>query len=211
MRTTLRPVFVLAAVTAAAQTPAVQTVRGAPFTALVESQTSQTLADGNTITRRSTAQLARDSEGRTRREQASAVFITDPVAGFAFVLDTAKQIALRTPISIAPNAPATLLPTATTDLGIRTLHETTAAGTRVVRAIPAGEQGNDHPIDIATEAWYSQELHTVVETTTTDPRIGFSTWKLTGIKRDEPPRSFFEVPAGYSVTDAAQKASPQRQ
>ena len=44
-------------------------VKGAPYSAQAISETTQTLADGNRITRKSTTLVYRDSEGRTRREQ----------------------------------------------------------------------------------------------------------------------------------------------
>jgi hypothetical protein len=67
-------------------------VKGAPYTANAVTETTQTLADGNRIVNKTTAVLARDSEGRTRREesfpkvgglQANAskvVMINDPAA-----------------------------------------------------------------------------------------------------------------------------------
>ena len=47
-----------------------KTVKGAPYSAATETEISQPLADGNRISSRSTGFVARDSEGRTRREQA---------------------------------------------------------------------------------------------------------------------------------------------
>ena len=43
-------------------------VTGAPFSASFTAQTTQTLADGNKIVRNSNGAIARDSEGRVRRE-----------------------------------------------------------------------------------------------------------------------------------------------
>ncbi len=44
-------------------------VKGAPYSAEAVTESNQVLSDGNRISRRSTAKLYRDSEGRTRREQ----------------------------------------------------------------------------------------------------------------------------------------------
>lgn len=44
-------------------------VKGAPYTATAVTETTQTLSDGNHIVHKNTASLARDSEGRTRREE----------------------------------------------------------------------------------------------------------------------------------------------
>src|SRR5260370_41682116 len=69
-----------------AATVQMKVVKGMPFSATVVTESTQTLADGNRISRKSTALVVRDSEGRTRREQklvgtnASIIFIQDPVA-----------------------------------------------------------------------------------------------------------------------------------
>ena len=43
-------------------------VKGAPYSARTVTETTQTLADGNRIVRRTEGAVYRDSEGRTRRE-----------------------------------------------------------------------------------------------------------------------------------------------
>ncbi len=76
-------------------------VKGAPFSAVAVSETTQTLADGNHITRTTQTNLYRDSQGRFRKEVTlsaigplaasgqprSFVEINDPVAGAAYVLE----------------------------------------------------------------------------------------------------------------------------
>ena len=44
-------------------------VKGSPFSAEAVSESVQMLADGNRITRKTTASMYRDSQGRTRREE----------------------------------------------------------------------------------------------------------------------------------------------
>src|SRR5512134_1730879 len=46
-----------------------EVVRGAPFSAEATTELIQELRDGNRIEQRSTVSIARDSTGRTRREQ----------------------------------------------------------------------------------------------------------------------------------------------
>lgn len=65
--------------------------------------------------------------------------------------------------------------------------------------IPAGQIGNERPIEIVSQRWYSPELQTVVMTRNADPRTGETVYKLTGISRAEPPHSLFEVPPDYTV------------
>src|SRR5215831_8976486 len=84
-------------------------VTGAPYSAIALTETSQTLSDGNEITRRIETKVYRDGEGRTRREQTldtlakytaadepyRIVFIDDPVAGLQFTLDPRTHTAHR--------------------------------------------------------------------------------------------------------------------
>jgi hypothetical protein len=44
-------------------------------------------------------------------------------------------------------------------------------------------------------------LHVNILLRHTDPRTGLQTVALSNIKREEPPLSFFEVPADYKVVD----------
>ena len=74
-----------------------------------------------------------------------------------------------------------------------------AEGTRSTFTIPAGEIGNDQPLNTISERWYSNELKTVVLTTRKDPRSGESNYKLTNLRRSEPSPQLFEVPSGYKI------------
>ena len=87
-------------------------VKGKPYSAEAVTETSQALADGNRITRKMSASVYRDGEGRTRREQtlgmigpfkpqgAPPVTITieDPVAGVHYLLDPQGKVAVKLPL-----------------------------------------------------------------------------------------------------------------
>src|SRR5712692_10392644 len=80
-------------------------ITGAPYTATVSTEMTQVLGDGNRIDNKTTASLARDSQGRTRREETMGmvgpwqvngpklVFINDPTSQTNYVLDPDKQTA----------------------------------------------------------------------------------------------------------------------
>src|SRR5215469_16257938 len=87
----------LTANVATAQPFPAKLVRGRPFTADAIIQTDQTLADGSHIVNQQSVAAARDSEGRTYREETFAspatdgsapktAFISDPVAKVSYVL-----------------------------------------------------------------------------------------------------------------------------
>jgi hypothetical protein len=91
----------------------------------------------------------------------------------------------------------------TEPLGKRIIEGIEAEGTRSILTIPAGQIGNDLPIQIVSERWYSPELETVILSKHSDPRFAETTYRLTGISRSEPSKSLFEVPADYTVKEGA--------
>ena len=86
-------------------------------------------------------------------------------------------------------------------LGKQTIEGVEAEGTRTTVTIAAGEIGNERPIQIVSERWYSPELELVVMTRHSDPRTGETTYKLTNINRSEPAKSLFEVPSDYTIKE----------
>jgi hypothetical protein len=85
----------------AERVPLEKSVKGAPYSAEIVTETNQTLADGNRISRRTTGRVYRDSEGRIRREEdrgsgTVAIAIVDGVAGVSYSLDPESHIAWRT-------------------------------------------------------------------------------------------------------------------
>ncbi len=108
--------------------------------------------------------------------------------------------------SIAPSAVAGFSPvsvtkyeTRTEELGVQNIEGIDAAGTRTITTIPAGAIGNERPIEVIYEKWYSNELQLVVMSKHTDPRFGEQTYRLANIVRSEPDASLFEVPVGYKM------------
>jgi hypothetical protein len=96
-----------------ARVPFEKAMKGAPYSAEMVIESSQTLPDGNRINRKTTGAVYRDGEGRTRREEdvnvrtatpngfvssvRKTISIVDPVAGYSYSLDPEKKIAWRTP------------------------------------------------------------------------------------------------------------------
>jgi len=206
-------------------------VTGAPYSAVAITETRQTLADGNTISRKVQANVFRDSQGRTRRETtltgvgplaatgASRTFVRiyDPVAGTAFVLHQDTKVAekLRVPPG-GRKSPANLQGKFNArmqeeiangslkkeDLGVQTINGISAQGTRFTRTIPAGQAGNAKPIVITNERWYSPDLQIVIKTVRNDPRFGETAYTVTNIQKQEPAAALFAVPSDYTVKQA---------
>lgn len=230
-------------------------VTGAPYSATAVTETTQILGDGNRIVNKMESQVARDGQGRTRRQETMSnvgplatnapkmAFINDPVGKVSYVLDmtdkTAQVVKLPPPgqgphtlaMTVAPDA-AQAKATAeagaiqkrviiaggssgveqrvwvnnddprqvkTESLGTQTIEGVSATGTRTTRTIPAGEIGNERPLEITSEVWTSPDLQMVVLSKRNDPRMGETVYKLTNIQRAEPDPSLFQVPSGFTT------------
>ena len=188
-------------------TSTIKAVRNLPFTAQTKTETIQALPDSGRVVRTTEAVLTRDSEGRTRREQTGTgiVFLHDPVLGLAWVIDTHAETARQYVIPAAVENQKRDSSPQTEPLDTTVIEGLTTSGSRLIRDLPAGEAGNDRPIRVTSEAWYSAELQLVLSSHTLDPRTGETTYNVTGIVRAEPDRALFQVPAGYRIQSPAGK------
>ncbi len=204
-------------------------ITGAPFSASATAETKQTLSDGTTISRTVQTNLFRDAQGRVRREVTmpavgplaasgtprTFIMIQDPVAGAGYMLDPSKKVAHKMPQhahggSGADSPDAAHERTQRGDnanvikesLGTQTINGVSAQGTRYTRTIPAGQVGNDKPLTIVKEEWYSPDLQIVVQSKHSDPFTGTATYTVTNIQRTAPNATLFSVPSGYTVSDA---------
>jgi hypothetical protein len=86
-------------------------------------------------------------------------------------------------------------------LGSKIIEGVQADGTRTTITIPAGQMGNDRPIDIIDEQWRSSELQVTVLSKHSDPRMGETVYSLTNVSRSEPSPTLFQVPPDYTIKD----------
>lgn len=209
-------------------------VKGMPLTADVVNTHVQHLQDGNKITNEETSHFYRDSEGRTRRENKlvlpghegdapTMIMINDPVAHTHFVLNTVRKSANEIGGGRAQgkeagdvmfirkkgedqgvNGPQAQNETKE-DLGTQTIEGVLAKGTRTSHVIPAGKIGNEKPITVTTESWYSDEVGMDVLRIHKDPWSGEVTTKVTNIRRGEPDASLFTPPADYKLEKGNQR------
>jgi len=245
-----------------------QTVKGAPYSAVEVTESTQVLADGTRIHNESQVSVYRDSEGRMRRETPDGVTIWDPVTNASYFLNPKDQSVRKLRMlmyntfdkSVAndnvryevrstnggvtsvmvngqPVDPSTLkglplppppdarvgtfegqvfltgeavankmartkkTPGNTESLGKQTVAGLPSDGTRTTTTLEAGAIGNDRPIQIVAESWYSPELQTVVMSKHNDPRTGEEAFHLVNVSRTEPPAYLFQVPAGYQSSE----------
>jgi hypothetical protein len=86
-------------------------------------------------------------------------------------------------------------------LGRQSMEGLTVEGTRETLTIEAGSIGNDRPIQVLTERWYSPDLQLVVSSRHADPRSGEETLRLTNVRRGEPGVDRFQPSAAYKLVD----------
>jgi hypothetical protein len=222
-----------------------RTVKNAPFSADIVTESTQSLPDGNHIRQSSTVKMYRDTDGRTRREQStqlgglsdstnmpSLIFIHDPVGGVSLALNTKDKTGSRAAIAAghgpgggmgrgpqpqgqrdqaaarAHRTPANNPNLKTESLGSRSFDGVMAEGRRTTMTIPAGRMGNELPIQIVTETWYSSELQATLYQKRTDPRSGEVVTRFSNISRNEPSRTLFDAPPDYKVTEAGARRGP---
>ena len=86
-------------------------------------------------------------------------------------------------------------------LGTQTIEGVLAEGTRSTITIAAGQIGNERPIEIVSERWFSPELKTLVLSKQSDPRFGDTTYRLSNIVLGNPEASLFEVPSDFQIVE----------
>jgi hypothetical protein len=220
-----------------------EVVTNAPYTATAVTETTQILGDGNKIVNKTSSSVARDSQGRTRRETTFSrlgplqvespkmIFINDPTTHTQYILKnggegtkvvrgeagwsvkpeiielhstrtkTLKEKMIVTSRGVAEDQPGkeSTEQVKHEDLGTQSIEGVSAEGKRETVTIPAGQIGNERPIEIVSETWYSPELHTMVVRKHSDPRVGETVFRLTEIKRTEPDAALFQAPAGMKM------------
>jgi hypothetical protein len=193
-------------------------LRDAPFAAEIVIENTRRLFDGSTVTKTSRGAVYRDKEGRTRREQPleaiggfsvvgedgapqKLVFINDFPGKAHYFLDLNRKIARRKPLpENRPPLPDTEAAKGRNEsLGTKTIEGVAVEGTRTTFEIPAGQIGNDKPIPVVTEKWFSPELQIVVYSRHVDPVAGEHVFRLVNIKKGEPLGDLFAVPGDFKI------------
>ena len=102
------------------------------------------------------------------------------------------NLTLRFPSEYGANFITTVIPAQTID-GVM------AQGTRTTETIAVGKIGNDRPITVVNERWFSNDLQMLVKSSSSDPRFGDTTYQLIDIGRSTPAAWLFQIPADYTI------------
>jgi hypothetical protein len=185
------------------------------------------LTNGTVIQNTDQTKVARDGQGRTRREvtrQApdgtahTHISISDPVAGMVYDLDPSTKTAFSHPAHFRTGQQTSQTAsgsarggrqagqmstnTKSESMAAQVINGVTASGTRVTHTMPAGTIGNSAAIETVHETWMADDLKVPVRTKVTDPRNGTRTMELSSLLRGEPDGTLFAVPSDYTVKKA---------
>jgi hypothetical protein len=86
-------------------------------------------------------------------------------------------------------------------LGERVIEGIKTVGSSLEFTLAAGEVGNEQPIVVRSEQWFSPELRVVIASTHRDPLAGDTTYRLEQISRAEPDPSLFTMPKDYAANE----------
>jgi hypothetical protein len=200
-------------------------IPNAPFTATVNTEWIRLLPDNTRITLVNHRLIARDSAGRIFQERRLLVpqsghqqsvltqtEIRDPILKQQYIcIPSANtcQVEFRQPMFAAVQpSPGTKPPQGSSAiepeiqaLGTRTIGGVETTGTRETIVIPAGEIGNDSPINTSREFWFSPQLGLDVISVRDDPRFGTQRFEVSDIVLGEPDAKLFSPAEGSRIID----------
>jgi hypothetical protein len=195
-------------------------VANAPFTAKIVVTWNQPLVGGGTVTRKYYTLVARDSQGRVRRENRRFVSadsnaepplrsftIIDPVAATRTSCTTASMncatAAFHPRVTLTEDtggAPSGSTGKVTREnLGEQTIGDMPVVGTRETVTNTSGSHGSRRLAITRTDIWHSPDLQMDLSVVRSNPQSGQVTLDVTDLVRGEPDSSWFAIPSGYEV------------
>ena len=195
-------------------------VPGQPFHAKIEVKIHHQLPDGTVVDQKYYTLVGRDSTGRTRREMRELIaadsdldpplirtLVYDPKTNTVTNCYPEQRICRqaffdpsRHPVEepVGPSSDGASVLTRD-DLGKKTIDGLEVAGTRETRTYNPGAFGNDKPVVVTKEMWYSPQLQFDLSITRVDPRNGTQKIDVTDLKLGDPGPDWFTVPDGYRL------------
>ncbi len=161
---------------------------------------------------------ARDSQGRTRNEARNwinpsigaeprliRIELYDPATRTRInvfpLAKTVRQWTVGTAVPTAPSSASAKPETITENIGSDSIEGLPVRGLRVSQTYHPGALGNDRPLTIITESWYSGDLKINLLTKRADPRYGVQTVRVTELVRQEPDSTLFAIPDEYKLIE----------
>ncbi|MGA2753122.1 MAG: lysozyme inhibitor LprI family protein [Terracidiphilus sp.] len=195
-------------------------VTGQPFHAKIAVQIHRQLPDGTVVDQKYYTLVARDSTGRTHREARDLIpadsdldpplirtIVYDPKTSLITNCYPEQRVCRQMtfdptqhPVDepVGPSSDGKFVLTRE-DLGKKTIDGLEVTGTRETRTFNPGAFGNDKPVVVTKEIWYSPQLQFNLSVTRLDPRNGTQKLDVTDLKLGEPGPEWFAMPDGYRL------------
>jgi hypothetical protein len=87
------------------------------------------------------------------------------------------------------------------DLGKQSIAGLETVGTRETIVIPTGALGNNSPLLMKREFWYSPKLGVNLVSKRQDPLSGIQNFEVSSVVLGEPDTKLFQVPSGSKILD----------
>lgn len=202
----------------------------APFSATVNTESIRQLGDGATITLKNHRAIARDKAGRIFQERrllvpedgkhesvVTQIEISDPVGHRLYICIPTERVCQLEQFSAPDFAPPPTAGTAARgpggpsreDLGKQSVSGVEAIGTLEKAVIESGAVGNDSPLLVKWEFWYSPQLGVNLISKREDPRFGMQNFEVSDIVLGQPDAKLFEVPANFKIIDLRRATTVQ--
>jgi len=194
---------------------AIPPIPGAPFTAKVVVTFHKPLVGGGVISKKYYTLVARDSQGRVRRETRQFVPLESsaepPLRSFTFLdpVSSTRTTCTKAWMTCATSAfEANLALTEIAanrgnangeSLGQRTIEGLPVTGTRQTVSNVSGPSGSNRLAVSQTDAWYSPDLRMDLSVIRTDPQSGVVSLDVTELVQGEPDSMWFAIPSEYTV------------
>ena len=199
-------------------------IAGAPFRARIVMEITRQLPDGTTVAEKYYSLAARDTNGREYRESRDPVpadsdreppilhtTVYDPKASLVTICTPAQHFCRQQSFDPAqhpveePVGPSSDGKSVLTrdDLGKKNIDGLECTGTRETRTFNAGVFGNDKPVVVTKESWYSTQLQFDLSVTRVAPRTGTQKLEVTDLKLGDPGAEWFVIPDDYRVASGA--------
>jgi hypothetical protein len=193
-------------------------ITNAPFTAKVLVTWTRPLVGGGTVSRKYYTRVARDSQGRVRRETREFIpadsnaepplrtfTILDPVSGIRTTCTKATLSCstgtFQPSVNLTPDGGALSGAGSNVtreNLGQQTMHDLPVVGTReTITSHSTSRVALTH-----TDVWYSSDLQMDLSVDRKNPESGEVTLQVTELVRGAPDPSWFAIPSGYLVNGA---------
>lgn len=190
-----------------------------PFRVRILIESTSQLADGTTVAQKTRTVAARDAKGRVYRESHELIpanserepgmirsLVFAPQDKSVTTCYPERRTCRHQDYTTAPPVDEPAGPSkdgkyvlTRESLGKKTIQGLETEGTRETRTYAAGVFGNDKPVVVVREHWFSSQLQCDLLLERNDPRNGALKIEMVDVKLGDPGADWFQTPDGYRI------------